>query len=157
MNSATDTQKERKAVDYSQLAAAYMTDKLTSAVFFQDVLYRYDGTRYVAERQLCHKVRQWLIQHSHPHNNHVVSNVVGCIQAMRLADNARYPGMPFYNGKKEEFPANVIAYKNGLLDVDAWLLKEMRNCCRIRQSGSARYAFPTALIRQPNARCGNGP
>ena len=106
------------------MAAAYITDRLVSAVFFQEVLYRYDGTRYVAEKQLCHKVRQWLIQKSHPHNNHVVSNVVGCIQAMRLADDARYPSMPFFNGKKEDFPANVIAYKNGLLDVDAWLLNE---------------------------------
>ena len=116
----TTTTKKKQQPDFHLLAGAYIDDHIkTAAVYHQGRLYTYTGTHYVEETELAPKVRRFLIKNQFPHNNHIVSNVVKDIEALTFQDSNQYPTMPFYVAGG--FPKNIIAFQNGLLDVNAYL------------------------------------
>ena len=58
-----------------------------------------------------------------PVNNFVVSNTAPIIQDLLTQDRRKHPAMPFYIGQDPAFPKaeNIIAYHNGLLNLEAYL------------------------------------
>jgi putative DNA primase/helicase len=110
-------QETKQKASFAELANKFIGGR--SIHHYQGRTLLYDRTRYVEETALPTKVRRWLIENDQPHNNHTVSNVVGAIQAITFIDSLKYPSMPFHFGSGE-FPRSVIAYRNGLLDVDGY-------------------------------------
>jgi putative DNA primase/helicase len=114
------TTRQQASASFADIARRYINDKVTAIVYHQGRTLTYDGTRYVDETHLPTKFRKFLIDANLPHNNHTVSNVVGAIEAIAFRDPQKYPKLPFYVGP-EQYPSSVIAFRNGLLDVDAFL------------------------------------
>lgn len=59
-------------------------------------------------------------QTGHGQSNNVIGNVAPIVLNMAYKDRMAFPDMPFYVGNNA-FPERVIAYRNGILDVDAFL------------------------------------
>jgi hypothetical protein len=101
-----------------QLAQAYILDNQIQPLKYRDKLYRWTGTRYVEEREINDKVRRYLTAKKKTHSNNIIGNVVPAIGALAYKDSQVYPSMPFYFGEGDfPKPENVIAFKNGLLNV----------------------------------------
>jgi putative DNA primase/helicase len=84
--------------------------------------YVYQGNCYAPETELAKRVRKWMERNGKGQSNNVVGNVVPIVETMCWKPLTDHPALPFYVGK-EAFPKpkNIIAYKNGLLDLDAYL------------------------------------
>jgi P4 family phage/plasmid primase-like protien len=95
-------------------------------LYHAGVFYTHDGNRYVEEPDLPMAVRGYFRNQGVAQTNTLVNNVVPIVQSLAYRSEARYGSLPFFVGGDEDFPANVIAYRNGLLDVDAWLRGEVR-------------------------------
>ena len=105
-----------------------LMDKLWAtcgAVHWNNTTYLYDGKRYHAidEKAFNHLIRQYLLDKKIPFNNAIIGNIVPIVNTLTWVDAHEYPKMPFYRGVDEAFPKanNIIAYNNGLLDLDAYL------------------------------------
>lgn len=115
-----------KAFRNVHLADNFLMDsakKGTFYQFYQGRHLRYLGTHYTEEQQLSVILRKWLLDNRIPHNNTLVGNVVPTIEAKVFADPAKYPVLPFWRKNEsgdpfhESDPMNIIAFRNGLLDV----------------------------------------
>lgn len=100
-------------------------DTLTyTACHWQNITFVYNGKCYVelTEKDLNHRIRQYLTDNAIPQNNVVIGNVAPIVQTFIYQDKHTHKAMPFYKGK-DTFPKpeNVIAYNNGLLDLEAYL------------------------------------
>jgi putative DNA primase/helicase len=82
----------------------------------------YDGQKYVAvsETELKHDVRRFLMRRELPHDTHKVSNVVADIQAIAGEGLGDFDGLPFHLARGVK-AGNIIAYRNGLLDVERYI------------------------------------
>src|SRR6185437_12792759 len=98
------------------------------ALFFDRRFYKYDGTRYVLTEDLNHDVRKYLRKKRVGQSNALIGNVVPIIQNLVHKSRDERGEMPFYGGKDAQFPdpKDVIAFKNGLLDVAAYLNGSVR-------------------------------
>jgi P4 family phage/plasmid primase-like protien len=105
---------------HEQLATEYLATLGNVTRYHQKVFLVYDDTHYREETELAAKVRRFLIRKGVAHNNFVVSNVVNDILAMRLLEEELAPSLPYYTGR-DVFPRNIIPFRNGLLDLDAYL------------------------------------
>jgi putative DNA primase/helicase len=119
---------------YDNLAQEFCDDVLMDtntltygAIHWQGETYLYDGKRYIAttEQELNFKIRRYLHNHKPEPigvNNFLISNVLPAIRELISKDRHAFPDMPFYTGK-DYFPkpSNVIAYNNGLLDMNGYL------------------------------------
>lgn len=84
--------------------------------------YVYRGCRYVEETELPDKLRAYFKATGRPQSNNVIGNVVPIVQSHGYRPLTDHPEMPFYAGRGVfPKPDAVIAYRNGLLDVDAYL------------------------------------
>jgi len=119
-----ETQPAKKdgkdAFHFQRLAEQFLEESGQILLKYQEKLYVYRKDHYVEETELNDKLRQFLLRHKIPHNNNLVGNVVPIIGSMVFKSADDYPAMPFHIGM-EAFPNNVIAYRNGLLDVEKHL------------------------------------
>jgi putative DNA primase/helicase len=127
-------QKKRKTTDerhYEELARRFADEAFFDkealaykAVNWNGATYFHDGGRYVelTERELCGMLRRFCMSKGITQNNRVIGNVVPIVETIIYQDRHTYQTMPFYRGA-DTFPkpANIIAYRNGLLDVGAYL------------------------------------
>ncbi len=163
----SDTKKSKKETNpyiYQQIAKAFcedvMSDKkenIYKAVYWQETTYLYDSTKYtpLTEKELCHRLRQWLDIKKRPINNFFIGNVIPIIQSLIYQDRIKYPAMPFYYGTDtdDDFPKveNVIAYKNKLLNITAYL----ENKPNALMPHTPLWVSPVCLPYEynPNATC----
>jgi putative DNA primase/helicase len=82
--------------------------------------YQYDGTRYVEEPELDQAVRTFFKTRGYGQSNNTIGNVTPIVKNYAHRPESQHGPLPYYAGK-EPWPRAVIAYRNGLLDLDAWL------------------------------------
>jgi hypothetical protein len=87
--------------------------------------YLYDGSRYVEEPELDMCIRNFFKAKKLAQSNNVIGNVKPVVQNLAYRAESRYGPLPFYVGT-EDFPKTVVPYRNGLLDLDAWLAGEVK-------------------------------
>ena len=110
---------ERRQRSFAELADAYINGR--PMIYHQGRTLIYDGRRFRDDTELPTKVRRFLIEHDYPHGNATVSNVVEAIKAKQLIEAAgRFSCLPFYHCTGD-FPPSIIAFRNGLLDVEAYV------------------------------------
>ena len=90
------------------------------SVFWNGSCYLYADTHYVEHEDMTQVLRTWMRQTGHGQSNNVIGNVAPIVLNMAYKDSTTFPDMPFYVGKGA-FPEAVIAYRNGILDVTAFL------------------------------------
>ncbi|MHB1425051.1 MAG: DUF5906 domain-containing protein [Gemmataceae bacterium] len=82
--------------------------------------YFYAGCRYAECDELPMKVRDFFKDNGWSQSNNVVGNVVPIVQSYVWKDVGRFGPMPFWIGKQPfKCVKNVIAFSNGLLDLEA--------------------------------------
>lgn len=116
---------ETKATRFDRLAAAFLQDLIAKReypVYHHGQFYVYKDTRYVEEPELCDRVRTFFRANGKGQSNNVIGNVVPIVQNLAHKRITVYKEMPFYAGR-DAFPSprNIIAYRNGLLDVEKYL------------------------------------
>jgi len=89
---------------------------------FRDTFYVYDGTRYVEVENLSQMVRTFFRHEELPQSNHMVGNVRPIVENYAYRASHDFGQMPFYVGSDAKFPShrNIIAYRNGLLDLEEY-------------------------------------
>jgi putative DNA primase/helicase len=116
---------EKKASDpfhAQKLAKRFIEKTGILPAYYRNQLYRYDGCRYVLESEIACKLRRFLQAAKVPHNNMLIGNIIPHIQALAYRDSSQFAAMPFYVGSEPwPRPADVIGYRNGLLDVAAYM------------------------------------
>jgi putative DNA primase/helicase len=135
---------------HDQLALEFLADLGKDTVYHQGFWYVYDGTCYRYDSELSLKVRKWLVSKRYQCNNHVVSNVVNDLYAIRSKFASSHPAMPFYVGE-DPFPKNVMAFRNGLLDIDAYLAGEPNALRPHTPNWISTFSLPYDF--DPNATC----
>lgn len=131
-----DTNKDKKTNPsyFTELAKKYCDETLMShsdltygACYYQGMNYVYDGHKYFAleERDFNHRIRTYCLENNIPQSNHLISNTAPIVQNLIHRDAQTYKAMPFYSGD-DHFPnpKNIIAYKNGLLDLATFTLMQ---------------------------------
>lgn len=107
---------------FRDLADAYLMDlaaeKKGCVRYYQGRMLRYDGRRYLQEEMFPTILRRYFLEKGIPHNNNIVGNVVPVIEARTYCDSIEYPALPFWFGKPSCQARNVVAFANGLLDVE---------------------------------------
>ena len=88
--------------------------------------YLYRDNRYVEETDLDNCIRTFFKRENIPQSNNVVGNVKSIVQNIAYRALSEFGSMPFYLGK-EAFPkpSNIIAYQNGLLDIERYLAGDL--------------------------------
>jgi hypothetical protein len=112
--------------------------------------YLYDGCRYVEEPELDMCVRNYFRLKKLGQSNNTIGNVKPIVQSLAYRAESRYGPMPFYVGGEDEFPKTVVAYRNGLLDLDAWLRGEVKV---LPHTPNWMSAFCLPHDFDPEARC----
>jgi putative DNA primase/helicase len=118
---------KQAALDYMDDNAGAFTERTGDArpqgfIHFQGQTLIYDGRKYgaVSETELKHDVRRFLMRRGSPHDTHKVGNVVADIQAIAGDGLRDFDGLPFHLGSGVK-AGNIIAYRNGLLDVEQYV------------------------------------
>ena len=117
---------------YQELAQQFCDEAFTDkealtygACYWNNLNYVYNGKRYVMveDKELNVILRQWLMKKKIPQNNRVIGNCVPIVQALIYKSNEKYSKLPFYVGKGQPNMRanNIIAYNNGLLDLNTYL------------------------------------
>lgn len=107
---------------YQRLAERFIRESGRRVVFHQGNHYVYRGDRYepLKDTEFNYEVRSWLVSTRVPHNNTVVGNVVPFVNTFARVSAVKQ--LPFYKGEGTfPHPANVIGYRNGLLDTGRYL------------------------------------
>jgi P4 family phage/plasmid primase-like protien len=117
---------------YEELARGFcetLTDEkedIFRAAHWNETAYFFDGTKYAkhTDREVNRRIRQYLMTENKPVNNFVVSNTAPIVQDLLTQDRWKHPTMPFYIGTDTTFPKpeNIVSYRNGLLDLTAYLV-----------------------------------
>ncbi|MBA4190650.1 MAG: hypothetical protein C0467_21910 [Planctomycetaceae bacterium] len=109
--------------------------------------YAYDGTRWSEIQDLPNRLRLWMRQNNIPQNNNIVGNVVPIIKAVA---SVQCEGMPTWIGESCPFGSDVVAFKNGILDVKKYLAGDATLCPHSRNWFSS-FCLPFAY--DPSASC----
>ncbi len=114
--------KGKDAYYFQKLAQLFLEGNGQTLLKYRDKFFAYRDNRYVEEGELPDKLRRFLLRNKIPHNNNLIGNVVPIIGSLVFKSSGDYPSMPFF-GRKEFFtnPESVIAYRNGLLDLEKYL------------------------------------
>ena len=132
MENTTKTKKEHNPYYFTNLAQQFADDVLMDtleqtygACHWQHSTYIFNGKHYHAidEKAFNHLIRQYLLDKKIPVNNAVIGNVAPIVHTMLWQDAHKFKRMPFYRGDDKVFPKpnNIIAYNNGLLDIEGYL------------------------------------
>jgi P4 family phage/plasmid primase-like protien len=118
--------KEKKRNEAILLASAYYK-KLSAAkkypLYYQGVFYLWNGIKYEAEPEIRDKVIQFL-RTLEIGTSYMATEVLSQLRNLAYEPISKHPSMPFYADRHDaNFPADgdVVAYRNGLLDVKGWL------------------------------------
>jgi putative DNA primase/helicase len=107
---------------FRDLADAFLMDLAAEQKgcvrYYQGRMLRYDGRRYLQEEMFPTLLRRYFLDRKIPHNNNIVGNVVPIIEARTYCDPIRHPALPFWVGGPPCEARNVVAFANGLLDVE---------------------------------------
>ncbi len=91
-------------------------------LFHHGRFFLYQKCRYAEEGELAEKLRAFFKATGRPQSNHVIGNVIPIVHSHGYRPLTDHPEMPFYAGHGPfPRPENVIAYQNGLLDVEGYL------------------------------------
>ncbi len=115
---------DKSDLRYQKLACWFMEETKVHRLKYRERQYVFDGTRYVEDHELADKVRRFLVDNKQNASNNIVGNVVPIIGALVYRDSGKYPSMPFYFGDDPAFPPpqNIIAFRNGLLDLERYFV-----------------------------------
>ena len=114
--------KAKDAFHFQHLAERFLGESGLILQKYRDKMYVYQDTHYAEETELLDKLRRFLLRNKIPHNNNLIGNVAPIIGSMVFKSSADYPAMPFFTGKEEcPHPENLIAYRNGILDLEKFL------------------------------------
>ena len=119
----TASKPKKEKVRYEQYADAFLMDMAKEEglrlCFYGGRFLRYDGCRYVAEQQVHHRLRSYLLKRKIPQNNAVIGNVVPIIETRTLVRLDQHPELPFWMTNESPCePRNVLAFRNGLIDIE---------------------------------------
>lgn len=118
----SDEAGDKKKVNYQKLADKFLSDGGYIFRYYHGRYLEYRETHFV-EREpefLVITIRRWLSRSRVPHNNTLVGNVVESVKAITALDPNQ--NIPFFIGKEEwPHPKNIIAFENGLLDLESFL------------------------------------
>ena len=112
-------EEEKKKPNQKQIVMEYLKST-ESIIHHKGKTYKYVENKYVEQTEMHLDVRRWLMGKNHPHNTNFVMNMIADIQAIARTHAKEFKTMPFYIGG-DDFPSQIIAYKNGLLDIDKYL------------------------------------
>lgn len=119
---AATTTKAKKN-DYDKQALAFIESLNQNGeypLFHGGKFYVYAGNRYMEEAELAQRIRTFFRQEKWSQSNNVIGNVQEIVRNAAHKRTSTYPAMPFYFGADDAFakPERIIAYRNGLLDLD---------------------------------------
>ncbi|OAI53492.1 hypothetical protein AYO44_15930 [Planctomycetaceae bacterium SCGC AG-212-F19] len=123
MNDEVQENKKKKFEPLAKWVIKALTDGQTKLVCWNGRDYFFYENRYVADN-LETRVRRWMLTADIAQSNALVANVLPVIRTLCNASPVQYPQMPFWTGAGDDCK-NVIAYKNGRLNVDAFLQGKM--------------------------------
>jgi len=119
---AADKTDGNDAFRYQRLAEMFLEQSGMILLKYQDRFFFYQDNHYVEEKELNDKLRGFLLRNKIPHNNNLVGNILPVIGSLVFKSAADHPAMPFFAGDEPCLkPENIIAYRNGLLDVEKHL------------------------------------
>ena len=128
-NEKTETANRERF--YEDLAKRFVTERFMdlhdltfNAVHWGGVLYARHDNRYapLTETEANCLLRQWCLTNGVAQNNRIIGNTMPIVKTLLTEDRHRHPRMPFYRGNdKFPKPSDIIAFRNGLLDIEAWL------------------------------------
>jgi P4 family phage/plasmid primase-like protien len=100
----------------------WLVDDGRYPLYFGSTFYVYDGTHYVEVENLPQMIRTFFKKAGLPQSNHVIGNVAPIVENFAYRAAHEYGPMPFYVGNDPKFPAhrNIIAYRNGLMDLETY-------------------------------------
>lgn len=100
----------------------WLVDDGRYPLYYGSTFYVYDGTRYLEVESLPHMIRTFLKKAGLPQSNHLVGNVTPIVENFAYRAAHDYGPMPFYVGNDPKFPShrNIIAYRNGILDLEKY-------------------------------------
>jgi putative DNA primase/helicase len=117
----------REGSKFDRLAVMVRDDMLRRReypLFHRGVFYTYQSNRYVEETdsELAHRIRTFLRKNGLAQSNNIIGNVAPIIQNMGHRPVAVFGEMPFFTGTGP-WPKieSIVAYRNGLLDLDRYL------------------------------------
>lgn len=114
--------KMKDAFHFQRLAERFLRESGLVLQKYRDKMFVYQDTHYAEELELLDKLRRFLLRNKIPHNNNLIGNVAPIIGSLVFRSSAEYPAMPFFIGKEEHpRPENLIAYRNGILDLERFL------------------------------------
>ena len=121
----TETIDKKDPFVYQKIADDFLIDmamkRQSYILYYQGRTLRYDGRKYLVENEMGNFLRRYLLERHVPFNNNLVGNVLPIIEARMNCDAQLYPQLPFFKPERGKIapcdPRNVIAFKNGLLDV----------------------------------------
>ena len=121
-------------------------------LFYRDAFYIYDGTRYMAVENLGQMIRTFCKRAGLPQSNHLIGNVTPIVQNVAYRAVHEFGEIPFYVGNDPKFPAhqNIIAYRNGLLDLEQYRAGD-RNLLPHTSKWISTFCLPYDFY--PNAGC----
>lgn len=110
---------------FTRLAGAFMIHQMKAGkpyLYHDGQHYQYTGSRYesVTEEAVGFAVRTWLERKGCPVNNHLVNNVLPNVKNKASAKSAP----PVYLGADDWPQEDVIAFANGLFDVNRGVLRD---------------------------------
>ena len=151
----TASKPKKEKVRYEQYADAFLMDMAKEEglrlCFYGGRFLRYDGCRYVAEQQVHHRLRSYLLKQKIPQNNAVIGNVVPIIETRTLVRLDQHPELPFWMTNESPCePRNVLAFRNGLIDIEKAIRGEP-----ILLPHTPKWVSPQCLPHDfdPTARC----
>lgn len=116
--------KEVNAFHYQNLAVQFCKESGENFVFHAGRRYLYHDNHYreLDAEAFNYRLRAFFLRNKIAPNNTVVGNVAPIINTLCMVSDLRYPALPFYMGEGAfPDPKNIIAFRNGLLDVERYL------------------------------------
>lgn len=113
-----------KAPDYRQIAKDFLTDNNKCPLrTVGPKTFTYTGTHYREVPDLDRSFRDWLEKVGRKATKKLCSEVLPEVKRMSACDKAGEVSMPFWKNPRpsDPHPTRVIAFRNGLLDVDRYL------------------------------------
>ena len=121
-----DNEEKKKQADpqkNNKLASKYVEyicEQGRPPLYHKGKFYQYNDTHYVEMVELDQSIRTFFRKNGLPQSNNVIGNVKPIVQNMAWREAVSTQDLPFYVGK-EPFPKRVLAYNNGLLDLDKFI------------------------------------
>lgn len=123
LSERTEKKTTRRMPVYESYATDFLEDVRT--VYHAGQFLVYAGDHYRVEGDMALAVRQWLLRQQVPVTNALVAQIHPLVAAIARVDREAQPRLPFFLGTAPSRPEDIVAYRNGLLDVGRFVAGEV--------------------------------